>query len=201
MAKRRKRKKSKAQQEYERVRRNLLQMRRRAEKAGSEYYFDLPETPTQIKKRKKAGRVYAADYKKATTELKKIAKSFKSALDYERKQSATVEFPDASEVIVMNFLDEIKPSKGSGAVYISGYVTSQVEKYGNPAVAKTIMAMNEAGYLIGRAERYNMKYAILYVATFGRYLRENKMVTTDEWLEMEAEFEADSWEVYPEELQ
>ena len=41
----------------------------------------------------------------------------------------------------------------------------------------------------------------MYVASFGKYLRDKQMVTTDEWLEMEAEFEMDSWEVYPEELQ
>lgn len=193
-------KKSKSQQAYERLRKNILQTRSRAEKRGSKYYFDLPETPQQMAKRS-GEKAKAADFRKAMKELKQLNESFKSALKYEREQAAQVEMLDPSEQIVQNFLDDIKDSKGAGAMYISGYVASQVAASGAPAVAKTIFAMADAGYLIGKAERYNMKYAIMYVATFGKYLRENKMITTDEWLEMEAEFDADAWEIYPEDLQ
>lgn len=195
-----KRKKSKSQTAYERLRKNILQTRSRAEKSGSAYYFDLPETPQQMMKRK-GGRATAKDYREATKELKQLNESLKSALKYEREQAANVELLDPSEQIVQNFLDDIKDSKGAGAMYISGYVANQVSVRGAGAVAEAIFAMADAGYLIGKAERYNMKYAMMYVASFGKYLRDKQMVTTDEWLEMEAEFEMDSWEVYPEELQ
>ena len=195
-----KRKKSKAQSAYERLRKNIQQNLTRAQKRGSRYWFDLPETPQQMLKRK-GEKATAASYREATKELKQLNESLKNALKYEREQAENVEILDASEIVVQNFLDEIKDSKGAGAMYISGYVASQVSTRGAEAVAEAINAMAENGYLIGKAERYNMKYAIMYVASFGKYLRDKQMVTTDEWLEMEAEFEMDSWEVYPEELQ
>lgn len=188
-------KKSKAQQAYERLRKNLLQARSRAEKRGSELYFDLPLTPKQALKG--AGRnPKASDYREAMKTLKELQSMFR---EREREEREAKTLPDASEAIIDNFLKDI--NFGEGGQIIVKEVDRLKSTYGAPAVAKSIKQMQDDGTLVTRAELYNPEYAFRYVAEMGQYLQGAGIVSFDDWLTYEDALYADYGEMVPDELQ
>lgn len=191
----RKAKKSKAQQAYERTRRNLLQARRRAEKRGTSYYFDLPETVRQQKKA--AGqKPTAADYRKAERELKRLRKMFQEAIKRERETAVTL--PDPSEQIIDNFLAGLE--MGDGGQVIQRETKNMVSRYSTQEVAAAIMEMQESMDLITKAEFYNPEYAVQYVARMGQALVARGAMTQEQFLILDEEL-ASYGEYLPTELQ
>lgn len=191
----RKAKKSKAQQAYERTRRNLLQARRRAEKRGSSYYIDLPETVRQQKK--SAGqKPTAADYRKADRELKLLRKMFNAAIKRERETVVTL--PDPSEQIIDNFLSGLE--MGDGGQVIQRETKNMVSRYSPQEVAAAIMEMQESMDLITKAEFYNPEYAVQYVARMGQALVARGAMTQEQFLTLDEELAAYG-EYLPTELQ
>lgn len=191
----RKAKKSKAQQAYERTRRNLLQARRRAEKRGSSYYFDLPETVRQQKKA--AGqKPTAADYRKADRELKQLRKMFQEAIKRERETAVTL--PDPSEQIIDNFLAGLE--MGDGGQVIQRETKNMVSRYSPQEVAAAIMEMQESMDLITKAEFYNPEYAVQYVARMGQALVARGAMTQEQFFTLDEEL-GSYGEYLPTELQ
>lgn len=191
----RKAKKSKAQQAYERTRRNLLQARRRAEKRGSSYYFDLPETVRQQKKAV-GQKPTAADYRKAERELKRLRKMFQEAIKRERETAVTL--PDPSEQIIDNFLAGLE--MGDGGQVIQRETKNMVSRYSTQEVAAAIMEMQESMDLITKAEFYNPEYAVQYVARMGQALVARGAMTQEQFFTLDEELAAYG-EYLPTELQ
>ena len=199
-------KKSKAQVEYERLRKNLLQQRRRAEKAGSPAWFDTPPTPAQAAR--KGTKIKATQYKKATSELRGIQRWFKKAVA-EYKENRVEDLPDASQQIIDNFLNHItldtgketRAQNGDGGQIIASKVTEFVGKYGVKNVADVIMKLQADGYTVTRAEIYDIKSAMMYVYTMVDYMVENNYMTEKQALRFEDSFERQYGEMVPEELQ
>lgn len=189
------RKKSKAQQAYERTRRNLLQQRRRAEKRGSLYWFDLPETVKQQKKGT-GQKATAADYRTAERELKRIRKQFDAAIDRERKTA--FEIPDPSVQIIENFLSGLE--MGDGGKIIQRETKRMVTAYDPQRVAAAIMEMQENMDLIGKPEFYNPEYAVQYVARMGQALVSRGAMTQEQFIQLDDEL-AQYGDFIPSELQ
>ena len=188
-----KRKQSKAETEYNRIRKNLLQQRRRHESKGTQYYFDLPPTPKQELWGTGRGAT-AKDYREATAQLKNLKSMFDEAV----KQSQ-VEIPDASDIIIENFLQDLK--FGAGGQIITDQTKRLQSKYGSSAVANAINEMANDGILITKAEFYNPDYAFRYIGEMGQYLQGRDTVTEEQWKQFEDELYSQYGEMVPEELQ
>lgn len=182
-----KRKKSKARQEYERLRRNLLQARSRAEKRGSKYWFDLPATPLEEARASGKKSATAKEYKKATTGLKAMRKFFEGK--WKREQEAqTATPPDASEAAIEQWIKQnFEPMNEdkTGAEYIIGKVWEYVARYGAKDVAQAINDMKADGYLIGKAEVYRVGYAMKFMANMQSYLLGKRLMNVDEMFQAE----------------
>lgn len=188
-----KRKQSKAEKEYNRLRKNLLQQRRRNEKKGNHYYFDLPPTPKQ-ELWGTGRRASATDFREASKQLKNLRSMYEEAI----KQSK-VEIPDASDIIIENFLQDLK--FGEGGQIITEQTKRLQNQYGSSAVAKAINEMTNDGILITKAEFYNPEYAFHYVGEMGQYLLGRDSITEDQWKQFEDELYQQYGEIVPEELQ
>ena len=180
-------KKSKARQEYERVRRNLLQQRNRAEKRGSKYWFDLDMTPEQEAKIRGKKKATAAEYRKATAGLKAVKKMFSEK--WKREKEAREEPPvDASQRAIdqwiKNNFEPLTEDK-RGAQYIVNKVTELVARYKPNRVAKAINDLKAIGRVIGHAEVYKVGYAMRYIADMQSYLLGNGIMQPDEMIQAE----------------
>lgn len=165
-------KKSKARLEYERIRRNIKQQIRRAEKAGLGIYADLPLTPKQ-----RGQKGLYKEYQKATTELKRLQKWLNESLQKERKTRKRLDLERAvSEQVIDNVLTDLNnfitgaQSNPEGAKYIYQKITELNTQQGSVKLAAALQSLNEQGIVITRAERYDIGSAVQYVYSLAREL-------------------------------
>lgn len=184
--------KSKAQIEYERLRRNLLQQRRRAEKSGSPFWFDTPRTPKQEGK-----KGTSKEYREAAADLRMIRRWFDQA--QKMYQLNPDGLPSADEQIIGNLIEGI--NRGEGGKIITDEVMRFVNRYGSESVAEAIMEMQEGGYLIGKPEVYNPEYGVQYVAEMGKYLMDAEVMTERQFEKFEDRLATKYGDYVPEELQ
>lgn len=178
-----KQRKSKARLEYERIRRNINQQLRRAEKAGLGVYADLPLTPKQ-----RGQKGYAKEYQKATTELKKLQKWLKESITTERKtKKRNAAEKEVADQIIENFLTDISnyiesaQSNASGAKYIYDKVQALSSTYGNVKLAAALQSLNEQGTIITRAERYDIISAMNYIQSLARELNKQGIMSDEDY--------------------
>lgn len=184
-----KRKKSKAQQEYEKTRNRLLKARQRAGKRGSQLYFDLPETPTQLGK-KTGQRVTARMYRQATKELTTLEKEAK---EFWAREQGKASIPDASQQVVDNFLDSLGVDEGrkprEGAQIIYDKTQAFIAQYGVGKVAEAIMYMYDTGNIIENKHRYSTSEAHQYVSRMSSYMQSIGAMSDEEREELDSAFE------------
>ena len=198
MAKRKKKqRKSKAQQEYERVRARLLRRRSRAEKAGSKYYFDLAPTPKQLEKQR-GDKATAKVYREAAKGLKEFEKVYKGVLKRE-KDTQTAPLIDVSMDVITSFLQGLDWPTANGGHVIIRKTWEYVNKYGAEKVAIAINDMQDAQDLIGSAEFYNAEYGTSYMARMGLRLRQMNKLRPEEMIALEDRL-LGSVEMVPDEL-
>ena len=197
MAKRKKAKRriSKAEQEYKRTRNRLLKARRRAEQAGSRYYFDLPPTPAQMAKGT-GKKATAKEYREALKGLKGLESVFKKVRRRERQAPEI----DMSMDTINSFLQGLDWPTAHGGHVIIQKTMSYVQKYGPEVVARAIADMQDAGDLVESAEFYNADEGTAYMARMGTRIRQLDKMDPAEWADLEDRIFGNQ-ESVPEDLQ
>lgn len=178
-----KQRKSKAQQEYERVRARLLRARSRGEKAGSKYYFDLAPTPKQLE-RQRGDKATAKVYREATKGLKAFEQVYKGVRKRER-EADKVPLMDMSLDVINTFLSGLDWPTAAGGHVIIKKTWEYVSKYGESKVAMAITEMQEANDLIGSVEFYNEEYGKAYMSRMNLRLRRLNKIDPEEMMRLE----------------
>ena len=142
MAKKR-RKKTKAQIEYERQRAKVRMYARYHESD-----LELPYTPTQIKGR---GNVKAKDYTEYTRELKTYYKQLKNYIKERDEYQDNSDIPDIADAYINNFINEIqKYKRADGRGIILAFLDNAISQYGKAGVAFGLIDAQNNGLQLTR---------------------------------------------------
>ena len=162
---------SKLQEEYKRVRRNLLQKVRRAEKRG--YIFEsevVPKIPKKITKGSinRLQKISSKLYQKAefldvetgeiltSKEGRKLEKQRSRRKAQERKRKAYTRFPSEAEIVISNFRsDVVTRFPESAEPILSSWLNSVIQEHGENAVAQMLQNAQNSGIVIDAKVAYN----------------------------------------------
>lgn len=188
--------KSKARQEYDRLRRNLQASIRRAEKSGSEIWIDLPLTPLQ-----QGLKGTAKEYQKAITQFKKADKLFRSAIAAERAEARAraQAQKDLADTVINNFVEPLQV--GAGGKLIKYAIERFRKSAGSIKMAQMLQNMADNNQLVGKAEIYNESHAYNYISQMGQEMTRLEMLSAMEWDEIDDALQEDYMDTYLDELQ
>ena len=166
-------KKTKAQREYERIRKNVMQYKRRHK--GD---YIVPHTPAQELR----GNITAKDYRLYTKELKQFYQNIKQ-LDKEKKERQQEEFIEYADVIIYNFksLFNISTEKeAKGRDFILEWIEQLISTHGKLAVALMLTEAEQSTTLAFTAEvLYDLNSANLYTQGLQKFLKDSGMSKSD----------------------
>lgn len=188
--------KSKARQEYDRIRRNLQAGIRRAEKSGSDIWIDLPLTPLQ-----QGLKGTAKEYQKAITQLKKADKLFRSAVAAEKLEARAraQAQKDLADTVINNFVEPLQV--GAGGKLIKYAIERFRKSAGSIKTAQMLQNMADNNQLVGKAEIYNESHAYNYISQMGQEMTRLEMLSAMEWDEIDDALQEDYMDTYLDELQ
>ena len=188
--------KSKARQEYDRLRKNLRAGIRRAEKSGSDIWIDLPLSPLQ-----QGLKGTAKEYQKAITQLKKADKLFRSAVAAEKAEAKARAKAqrDLADTVINNFVDPLQV--GAGGKMIKWAIERFKKSAGSIQTAQMLQNMADNNQLVGKAEIYNESYAYNYISQMGQEMTRLEMLSAMEWDQIDDALQEDYMSDYPNELQ
>lgn len=181
----RKRKQTKAQKEYTRIRKNITQYQRRH---GTTY--ELPKTPTQALGK---GKAKASDYKAYTKSLKQFYSDIK-ILESERKQNETTDkYTNFADVVIDNFkrmYHATENPEAKGIPVIDRWLNNLISSKGKIAVANMILeAQDKGGLQISMGTLYDVDLATQFTEDVYKFFKSTGMSKNDlKRLQEEAEF-------------
>ena len=166
-------KKTKAQLEYERLRKNVTAFNRRRE--GT---YNLPATPSQ----ELIGKITAKDYKLYTRELKQFYQNIKE-LESEKKERERQDIIPFAEVVIENFRQMFNIStekEAKGRDFVLDWLDKLISSKGDLAVALMLAeAQSKATLSFSANVLYDTNAANVYTQGLQKFLKNNGMSKKD----------------------
>lgn len=180
----RKRTKTKAQKEYERVRKNINAYQKRHKTD-----YEMPHTPSQ----ELIGNVSARDYKEYTKELKQFYKNIQQ-LEAEKARQEEEQYIPYADAVIYQFrgLFNVSTKKeAKGRDFVLDWVDKLISTHGKLGVALMLIdAQEKAGLSFSADVLYNIKSANIYTQGLQKFLKSTGMKKAD-LLRLQEKAEAD----------